>query len=268
MPRHQVNGCLIHYQQYASAAKEPVSTVIFLHGLGSSIRDWSDQIPALIPFYNVLLVDLRGHGQSDKPLGPYSIQQMSCDIYTLANELELNNVHCVGLSMGAQVALQLALDYPAIVASVVAVNSPANMKPKRLQDKIAILQRRILVNVLGMRKVGQIIAKRLLPGDAFIDRRQVFAERWAENDTASYNASFNAIINWDITSELPNLRRPILVIAAREDYTPLAWKERIVELAPDANIVIIENSRHATPVERPEEFNAVLLAFLRAQYSR
>jgi len=190
---------------------------------------------------------------------------MSSDVYSLASELKLTDIHCVGLSMGAQVALQLALDNPAIVASVTAVNSPADMKPKRLQDKLAIVQRKALVNLLGMRKVGQVVAKKLLPGDVFIDRRRVFADRWAENETAPYNSAFNAIINWDITPELTNIHQPILVIAAREDYTPLAWKERIIELAPNAKIVVIEDSRHATPVERPEVFNAVLLEFLLAQ---
>lgn len=164
--------------------------------------------------------------------------------------------------MGAQVALQLALDHPAIVVTVTAVNSPADMKPRRLRDKLTVVQRKLLVKLLGMRRVGHIIAGRLLPGDEFTERRQQFADRWAENDPASYNASLNAILAWDITPDLPRINQAILVVAARDDYTPLAWKKRIVDLAPDARMVIIENSRHAVPVERPEAFNAVLLEFL------
>lgn len=94
------------------------------------------------------------------------------------------------------------------------------------------------------------------------DRRILFAERWARNDPAAYRASFNAIIQWDITAELPRIQQPILVIAARQDYTPLAWKERMVELAPNARLLVVEDSRHATPVERPREFNTALIEFL------
>ncbi|ASJ76296.1 alpha/beta fold hydrolase [Granulosicoccus antarcticus] len=259
MPLQPVDGIAIHYEQHSSSADTSAATILLLHGLGSSTLDWSEQIPALLPVYDVLVVDLRGHGQSDKPTGPYSIRQMANDI---ARALELSKLHVVGLSMGAQIALQLALDHPDIVATVTAVNSPADMKPRRVRDKLAVMQRKLLVRLLGMRLVGQVIAGRLLPGDEFAERRQLFANRWADNDPASYRASLNAILDWDITPELSHISQAILVIAASDDYTPLAWKQRIVELAPNALMVVIENSRHAIPVERPQAFNAALLEFL------
>ena len=262
MPRQYVDGLAIHYELYPSAANAPVDTVLLLHGLGSSTLDWAEQIPALASVYDVLLVDLRGHGQSDKPPGPYSINDMANDVARVVSELGLTQLHVVGLSMGAQVALQLALDYPALVATVTAVNSPADMKPRRLRDKLTVAQRKLLVRLLGMRRVGRIIANRLLPGDEFTARRQLFADRWSDNDPASYQASLDASLNWDITPELPDIRQAILVVAASGDYTPLAWKKRIVDLAPNAQMVLIENSRHALPVERPEPFNAALLEFL------
>ncbi len=52
------------------------------------------------------------------------------------------------------------------------------------------------------------------------------------------------------------------MIAARQDYTPLAWKERMVKLTPNARLLVVEDSRHATPVERPREFNTALKDFL------
>lgn len=236
--------------------------MLLLHGLGSSTRDWSEQITALALEYDVLLMDLRGHGQSDKPPGPYSIKVMANDVAMLASELDLTRLHVVGLSMGAQVALQLALDHPSIVATVTAVNCPADMKPRRRRDKWTVAQRKLLVRLMGMRRVGRIIANRILPGDEFTERRQLFADRWSLNDPASYQASLDAILDWDITPDLPDIRQAILVVAARGDYTPLAWKRRILNLAPNARMVVIENSGHAVPVERPESFNTALLEFL------
>lgn len=265
MPRHQVGSIALHYEYYDSQAPGSAPIVLLLHGLGSSTLDWADQLPALTPLYKVLLIDLRGHGKSEKPAGPYSIKQMAGDIAKLTESLNLSNLHIVGLSMGAQVALQLALDYPAIVATITAVNTPANMIPHRLKDKWAVLLRKLLVPVLGLRRLGHIIAGKLLPGEEFTQRRQLFAERWAANDPSAYSASFNAIIEWDITPALPLIRQPLLVVAARGDYTPMAWKEQLAEQVPNARLVIIEDSRHATPVERPSIFNSVLLEFLDSQ---
>lgn len=265
MPRQDINGLNLHYELVASTEMESAATVVFLHGLGSSSKDWSDQVPVLLPKFSVLLVDLRGHGLSDKPAGPYSIKGMAADVASLLAYLNLTAVHAVGLSMGAQIAMQLALDSPNAVTSVTAVNSPADMVPRRITDKLQVLQRKLLVKLLGMRRVGTVIAKKLFPDDKFAERRVLFEQRWAGNDTASYYASLNAILRWDITPELSHIKQPILVIAAREDYTPLAWKERIVELAPDAKLVVVENSRHATPVERPNTFNRILLDFLAEQ---
>ncbi|MGQ7844541.1 alpha/beta fold hydrolase [Granulosicoccus sp. 3-233] len=265
MPRHHADGLGIHYELHASSSDASVSTVLLLHGLGSSLRDWSDQVPALTANHQLLLIDLRGHGDSDKPTQPYSIRDMANDVASLINSLKLTGVHAVGLSMGAQIALQLALDHPDLVATITAVNSPADMKPRRLRDRFTVMQRKLLVRLLGMRRLGRIIAERLLPGDEFIDRRRLFADRWSENDPAAYQAALDAILSWDITPELSRIEQAILVICASEDYTPRAWKQRIVELAPNARMVIIPDSRHAVPVERPAAFNAVLLDFLQEQ---
>ena len=161
--------------------------------------------------------------------------------------------------------MQLALDYPDRVVSVTAINSPASMVPKRWKDKLTVLQRKLLVKVFGMRKVGEVLSTRLFPGDEFVDIRKQFAKRWAQNNPAAYQKALNAILKWDITDELHRIYHPMLIVAASEDYTPLAWKQRIVDLAPNARLKIIENSRHATPVDQSDEFNQVLHEFLQKQ---
>lgn len=237
-------------------------TMVFLHGLGSSTKDWHHQIDEFSEGYDCIAIDLRGHGQSDKPAGPYSIKQMATDVSEVLTQLQAPPAHLVGLSMGAQVAIQLALDYPLMVSSLTAINSPASMRPRRIRDKLSVIQRKLLVRVLGMRKVGKVLAGRLFPGAQFTDLRETFAARWAENDSAAYRASLNAILKWDVLGRLHELAMPVLVVAASDDYTPLKWKQVIVEKAPLATLVVIENSRHATPVERPDAFNDALQQFL------
>lgn len=263
MNKVKVNDFSIHYEFHTPDAQENRNTILFLHGLGSSLVDWRQQRDAFKNQYPLLLADLRGHGESDNPQGVWSIEHMAADMACLIKHLSAGPVHAVGLSMGAQVGMQLALDYPDLVISITAINSPADMVPKRWRDKLTVLQRKLLVQVFGMRKVGEVISKRLFPDEQFREYRKQFAQRWANNDPTAYRKALDAILRWDITHELHKIDQPLLVIAASDDYTPLAWKERIVNLAPDASLQIIQNSRHATPVDQADVFNQILGDFLR-----
>jgi len=113
-----------------------------------------------------------------------------------------------------------------------------------------------------MRKV---LGKRLFPRPEHEELRRLFVERWAENDKRAYLDSLRAIVGWSVTDRLGTISCPTLVVAADEDYTPVSVKEAYVAEIPQAELVIIPDSRHATPAERPEQFNEVLMAFLSRQ---
>ncbi|MGH7822063.1 MAG: alpha/beta fold hydrolase, partial [Candidatus Binatia bacterium] len=80
--------------------------------------------------------------------------------------------------------------------------------------------------------------------------------------------SLNALFAWTIAERLGELRCPVLVVAADHDYSPLARKQAYVEKLPKAKLVVIEDARHATPMERPAKFNAVLREFLEGASER
>ena len=92
--------------------------------------------------------------------------------------------------------------------------------------------------------------------------RTTFVERWAENDPRAYQEAMRAMVGWSVTDKLGSIKCPTLVISADQDYTPVAVKERYTKLMPNAELVIIPDAHHATPVEQPEKFNAVLMDFL------
>src|SRR5260221_506188 len=118
MPIIAANQINLYYE--VSGAGQPV---VLIHGLGSSTRDWEAQVPELAEDYQVITFDLRGHGQSDKPAGPYQMSQYGDDLAGLMGALGVASAHIVGISLGGCVALQFALDYPAQVRSVTVVNS-------------------------------------------------------------------------------------------------------------------------------------------------
>lgn len=236
--------------------------VLLIHGLGSSTEDWEPQVDALARAFAVVTYDVRGHGRSGKPAGRYSVSQFAEDAAALVTRLALGPVHVVGLSMGGMIAFQLAADRPDLVRSLVIVNSGPEMVLRGFRARLGMLQRQLIVRLMGMRKMGEVLARRLLPGPQHAARRAVFADRWARNDRGAYLRALSALVGWSVTDRLPSIRQPVLVVTADGDYTPVAWKQWYVSLLPNASLVVIPDSRHMMPVERPELFHDALLPFL------
>jgi len=239
--------------------------ILFIHGLGSSSRDWEPQVAFFAKHYQVVTFDVRGHGQSGKPPGPYSIPLFATDTAELIKSLGIAPAHVVGISMGGMIAFQLAVSAADLVRSLVIVNSGPEFILRTFKERIGGLQRLLIVRLLGMRKMGQVLSKRLFPKPEHEELRRVFVERWAENDRRAYSDAMRAIVGWSVSDRLGDIRSPTLVITADEDYAPVSLKEAYVAKMPQAELVVIADSRHATPAERPEQFNEALMAFLSKQ---
>ena len=87
-------------------------------------------------------------------------------------------------------------------------------------------------------------------------------QRWPQNDKRAYLASLDAIIGWGVRERLAAITCPTLVISGDRDYTPVSLKQAYVGQMPNARLVVIEDSRHATPLDQPERFNTTLLDFI------
>jgi len=151
------------------------------------------------------------------------------------------------------------------VKSLTIVNAGPEMISRTLGERMKFLQRKLIVRLLGMRKMGEVLGGRLFPKPEQAGLRQGFVERWAENDPRAYRDALQALNGWSVAGHLNAIRCPTLVMASEHDYTPLADKEAYVARMPNAEIKVIRDARHAVPVERPEEFNRVLSEFLSRQ---
>lgn len=251
-------GCTLHYEEYGHG-----SPLILIHGLGSSCLDWELQVPVFAQHYRLVLVDVRGHGRSDKPRERYSIAGFTADLVALIEHLQLPPAHVVGLSMGGMIAFQLAVDEPQMLKSLCIVNSAPQVKVRTAGDYWQWAKRWSLARVLSLSTIGKALGTMLFPKPEQAELRRKMAERWAKNDKRAYLASFDAIVGWGVQEQLSKISCPTLVISADHDYTPVAQKEIYVKLLPDARLVVIEDSRHATPLDQPEHFNNTLLDFLK-----
>jgi pimeloyl-ACP methyl ester carboxylesterase len=236
--------------------------LLLIHGLGSSARDWELQVPEFSKKYKVITFDVRGHGRTDKPRGPYSISMFATDAAKLIREMDISPVHVVGISMGGMIAFQLAVSYPSLIKSLVVANCSPELYFKTLGERLQMWQRQLIVRLIGMRKMGEVLSQRLFIKPEQEDIREKFVERWSENDPKAYLASTRALVGWSVVDQLPDIEIPTLVISADEDYPFFGNKEEYASMIPNSEIVEIEDSRHATPAERPAEFNQAVLSFL------
>jgi len=236
--------------------------ILFLHGLGSTGLDWKPQYDILGETYKCILPDLRGHGNSEKPTGPFSIPQMADDIVQLITSIVNKPVHVVGISMGGAVAFQLAHIRPDIVKSLVIINSISDWRMKSFGERFKLGQRKLIVRLMGMKKMGEVLANRLLPKSEHESLRLDFIEKWGKNDTKAYLKSLNALVDWSISSDdLIQMKMQSLLIVSDQDYSPVSKKEKIANLMPNAELKVIKDARHAVTVEHPNQVNQLLQSF-------
>jgi hypothetical protein len=114
--------------------------VLLLHGQGCHANDWDLQIAALSKKYRVFYPDMRGHGGSSVPKGPYTMAMLAADMAGLCRALSLGPCHVVGHSLGGAVGLQLALDAPALVRSLSVINSSASFSNSWLLILVQVLR--------------------------------------------------------------------------------------------------------------------------------
>ncbi|AYC33756.1 alpha/beta fold hydrolase [Pseudomonas cavernae] len=250
-------GCQLHYEDYGRGAP-----VLLVHGLGSSTHDWEYQIPVLSRHYRVIVLDVRGHGRSAKPRERYSIAAFAEDVAALVEHLKLERVHLVGISMGGMIGFQVGVDFPQLLKSLTIINSGPEVKAKKPGDYLMIAQRWTLSRLLSLEQIGRGLGRLLFPKPEQAELREKIERRWPRNDKRAYLASLDAIIGWGVREHLARITCPTLVVTADHDYTPVTQKEAYVQELPNARLVVITDSRHATPLDQPERFNTTLLDFL------
>jgi 3-oxoadipate enol-lactonase len=255
----QVDGCEIHFEVTGSGPP-----VVLLHGLASCLEDWGSQVVALSARHTVVAIDLRGHGKSDKPPGPYRMAMFARDVTRVLETLGLGPAHVVGLSLGGMVAFQLAVDAPSLVRTLVILNSAPEVVPRTVREWLSLRSRLWILRVLGIRRFGQRIAAINFPDPGQEALRHALAARIAANDVVAYRETMRAIIGWSVADRIGAISCPTLVVTGDHDYTPVALKENYAKRMRNARVVVIDHSRHVTPVDRPTEFNRALLDFLAA----
>lgn len=261
MAYQEIGELRIYYQLHNPHALRG-TTVTLLHGLGSCGDDWFLQLPALSNFYQVLTVDLRGHGRSNQLAGWPVMADFSKDVAGLLEALGGYPTHVVGLSLGGAVALQLAADRPDLVRSLTLVNTFARIHVARV-GRMRTFVRVALLAFGPMHRMGRWVANELFPYENQAQVREMAAARISGNQRSAYVRSMLAVARFDLRSRLTDISAPTLVVVGDRDTTiPIEVKAELAQGIPEARLEVMTGSGHASPIDAPEAFNRMLLRFL------
>lgn len=224
MPTVSVDGLKMYYE---IAGAGPA--LVLVAGLGLDVSECGQLIDALAAHYRVLAFDNRGAGRTDKPDEPYSIRQMAADTAGLMRALGIERAHVVGMSLGGRIALDLALEHPERVRSLILVSTSARV------------QRRWPIGLLGL---VSLVFRGRYPQPRYAFRRQR-----------------EASVGYDRTGELSELRVPALVVHGRRDHiVPFRLAEDLAAAIPGARLELVE-SGHIYPLSKSASFVAQVTSF-------
>jgi len=259
MPTLSVNSAQIFYQETGDG-----HPLLMLHGLGSSGDDWWFQTPVFAPHYRLILPNLRGHQQSSTLRGPTSVFTLAADIAQLMDALGITRAHVLGLSLGGAVAQLLAIHYPAKVQKLILANTFAHLWPTSPREAYILARRVVVAKLLPPRTTAKMVARDLFPKPDQAALRDEVLSRSGVNDVASYRYLVDAIRRFDARAQLDRIAAATLLITGdRDAVVPRGCQQQLARGIRKVQWHIVRDSGHATPVDQPEEFNRVVLTFLR-----
>jgi 3-oxoadipate enol-lactonase len=237
---------------YVREGRKGAPAVVLVHGILSDHRMWDPVVERLAGDFDIVRYDLRGHGHSSTPAGPYTMEQLADDIPGLLDGLQLQKVHVIGTSLGGMIGQQLGARHGARLLSLTLANTGAvQAAPQAWDERIAIARKD------GIAALADPTMQRWFP-PAFQQAQRPVVERMRAillgTSVEGYAGCATAVRNLAQLDLLPRIQVPTLVIAGTEDQAiPAAATAKIAELIPGAQLISLQTG-HQAAVEQPEAF--------------
>jgi 3-oxoadipate enol-lactonase len=237
-------------------------TVVFSGSLGTRLTMWDPQVQALSDRFRIVRCDVRGHGGSPVPPGPYAIDDLGADLLALLQALDARRVRLVGLSIGAMMSLWVAAHAPEHVGRLVACCTTARFGPEATD---AYVSRAAAARAHGLADLADGVVARWFTPEFAATRPDVVARFRAEliaTPREGYAACCEALAALDLTGLLGRITAPTLVISGADDQaTPPSHGEAIAAAVPGARFVCLDAAAHLGSVQQPERVNDLVAAF-------
>jgi 3-oxoadipate enol-lactonase len=260
MPRVKINSIHLYYEITGSGLP-----VVFLNGLTMDVNGWLFQVEPFSRRYRVLRYDCRDQGQSDKPDVEYSQEDHALDLKHILDKLEIPKAHLIGLSNGGMIAQHFALLYPEKTGALVLVDTCSYVNTL-LELIVTSWVRAAETGGSGLR---YDVALPYLFSESFaknnLDKMRTSKDmNLAINPAESTIRLAKASKGHDLRGRLSEIKAPTLILVGEEDILiPPRYSKIMREEIRNSTLVTLKNCGHVAPIEKPEEFNRIVLNFLK-----
>ena len=254
----KVNGIEIHYEIHGS---EGAPWLVLSHSLACSGRMWDPQVEAFKDRYRILNYDMRGHGQTEAPTGPYTLDMLADDVLALMDSLNMKSAVYCGLSIGGMIGQTLALRKDPPFERMVLADTTHTQPPEALkqwEERIRIAESKGMAGVVDSTLERWFTEPYRRKNPPELDRIRKLIE---STPVPGYVGCGRAIMGLNTTARLKDIRLPVLAITGESDAAA-AGTRYIGENVPGAKFVSIANASHISNVEQAEVFNRALREFL------
>ncbi len=253
MPKIKISGSDIYYRSNRRRIDPERETLLFIHGAGGSSFIWRAQFDFFRQEYQIILLDLPGHGGSGGK-GESSIDAYRDFVREFLDIFPLRSVWVIGHSMGGAIAMSLALKGPGDFSGLILVGTGAKLRVAPLIFQALEGDFEIAVKQSVQFSFAKNASRELM--DTHIKEMLKASPEVMLND-------FRACDKFDIREELPNIELPTLIICGDEDQlTPPRYSEYLRDRIKNSQLNIINGAGHMAAAEKPGEFNSTLGQFL------
>jgi len=250
---------------YRVAGPDDGPPLLLLHGLGTDGLGWMLQRRAFTARYRCIIVDNRGSGRSDKPTGPYRLEDLAADAVAVLDHEHIDSAHVMGASMGGALTQIMGALHPDRVRSMVLACTACQLQPWRqelLEDWVEQARtqgmHRWMTNNLQW-LIGPRSMRRLWPVANVIG---LLAQRAPVHGLIGQLQALLAVDD-ELMNELVNIDAPTLIVVGSQDIlTPVADSELLAATIPGSRLAVIRGAAHGLMIEHARIFNDTVLEFL------
>ena len=254
---------MLSYKTFES--EKGTDWVVFVHGAGGSSAVWFKQIRAFQKEFNVLLVDLRGHGRSNGYHGDgskYSIEAISSDILEVLDRIKIDSAHFVGVSLGTILIRSIIDMAPNRVKSVIYAGAVVGFTAIA---RVLIVAGQALKYMVPFKTLYAIFAWIIMPGKKAVEARKVFRREAKRVAPEEFRRWLRLIP--EVDKRLPKWASEIstprsLYLMGGKDYMFLPPAREVVNKTPHSFLKVISGVGHVCNIERPERLNELAISFL------
>lgn len=243
------DGARLHYRLHGTG---PIRFAL-THSLAMTGAFWNPVIEALGEGASILTWDCRGHGTSDKPEGPYTVELFADDLAALFDVAGWDDAVCAGASMGGTVTLAFAARHPTRVTALGLFDTTASYgsdAPAAWEERAAKARAEGLASLTGFQQT------RWFSDDfreAHPDLVQRSVETFCANDVEAYSETCRMLGRADLSQSLVSISVPTTILVGEEDYaTPVAMARQLQDGIVESTLEVIASARHLTPLECPD----------------